>query len=416
MKHRLFSNTISLTFIQVANYVAPLIMLVHLASALGPETYGILAFGQAIIVMSSMLIDFGYNLSATDKISRYRRHSKYVSMIIGGIYVFKLLLFLCCAVVICFFAYFSQAYEDHKFFLFLTLLPVFFQSFFPLWFFQGLEKMQFLAFFSVIIKIVYVCLVVFFIKVPEDYILVPIFNAFSQSVGVFLSIWMIYRFGYKIVMPNKKILLHCIRFSQHFFVSRVAVMVYMNSSVLVLGLVASPVVVATYSIAEQLYKAMQSAISPLSAAVYPFMSKEKDINLMIKLIYGCVLLVSVGAIIGYFVSPSLLDFFFDESWKSSLSILNVFFVAVVIHAAAVMAGYPLAASVGRLDVANSSVVTGALIYCLGIAGLLVIDEITPIMLACLMIVSEVGVLIHRAWILLPLAKIKSQVAFNSNKG
>ena len=135
--------------------------------------------------------------------------------------------------------------------------------------------MQSLAFFSVVIKIVYVCLVVFFIKVPEDYILVPIYNAFSQSVGVFLSIWMIYRLGYKIVMPNTKILLHCIRFSQHFFVSRVAVMVYMNSSVLVLGLVASPVVVATYSIAEQLYKAMQSAISPLSAAVYPFMSKEK---------------------------------------------------------------------------------------------------------------------------------------------
>ena len=96
MKHRLVSNTISLTFIQVANYIAPLIMLVHLASVLGPETYGILAFGQAIIVMSSMLIDFGYSLSATDKISRYRRRSNYVSMIIGGIYVFKLLFFLLC--------------------------------------------------------------------------------------------------------------------------------------------------------------------------------------------------------------------------------------------------------------------------------------------------------------------------------
>ena len=140
------------------------------------------------------------------------------------------------------------------------------------------------------------------------------------------------------------------------------------------------------------------------------MSKEKDIKLMIKLIYGCVLLVFVGAIFGYLVSPSLLGFFFDESWKSSLSVLNIFFVAVVIHAAAVMAGYPLAASVGRLDVANSSVITGALIYSVGITGLLLAGKITPIMLACLMIISEVGVLTHRAWILLPLAKIKSQEA------
>lgn len=415
MQNRLVNNTISLTFIQVANYVAPLVMLIHLARVLGPEVYGILAFGQAIITMSSMLNDFGFSLSATDKISRHRNRSKYISMLIGGIYSFKLILFLFCATIILLFIGLTDAYSEHRFFLFLTLLPIFIQSFFPLWFFQGLEKMQLLAFFSVLIRILYVCFVIIFVRVPEDYILVPLLNALSQGMGLCLAIWMIYSLGYKILIPSRKIIAHCINFSKNFFVSRLAVMVYMNSSVLILGLFANPVIVATYSIAEQLYKAMQSAISPLSAAVYPYMSKEKNINLMMKLILGCVCIVFVGALVGYFVSPTLINFFFDESWRNSLSILNIFFIAVVIHAGAVMTGYPLAAALNRIDVANSSVVTGAIIYCIGIIILIFTNNVRPLTLASLMVISELSVLIHRSVILLPIAKNRSKNSTNSIK-
>ncbi len=406
MAHRLIPNTLSLTFIQAANYIAPLILLVHLATVLGPDTYGILAFGQAIIVMSVMVTDFGFSLSATNKIARFRSRKKYVSMIIGGIFTFKLILFLFCSLVVLLFANLSESYEEHKTFLLLTLLPIFFQSFFPLWFFQGLEKMKLLALFSVIIKALFVLLVLFFVKVPEDYLLVPILNALSQLLGIVLSIWMIYKLGYRIFIPSRRILIHCIDFSKGFFISRIGVMVYMNSSVIILGLVANPATVAIYSIAEQLYKAMQSAISPLSAAAYPFMSKEKDVRLMLKLIIGCVSIVLIGAIFGYFISPIIMDLFFDDSWKDSLKILNLFFVAVVIHAGAVMTGYPLAAAVGKIKIANLSVISGAFIFSSGVALLAWIGQITPLSIASLMILSELGVLIHRSSMLFPLIRLR----------
>jgi polysaccharide transporter, PST family len=408
VRHRILSNAASLTLIQVANYITPLIVLVYLARVLGTEIYGVLAFTQAIIIISSILTDFGYSLSATDKISKNRDRINFVSTIIGGIYLFKLALFICCAIVIIAFANFSQIYHEHKTLLLLTLIPIFAQTFYPLWFFQGIEKMNLLAFFSIVIKVAYVFLVIYFVKAPEDYILVPLLSGLAYGVGVCMSIAMIYRLGYKITIPNKKRLLYCVNFSRNFFVSRVAVMVYMNSSVLILGLVANSSIVAIYSIAEQLYKAMQSAISPLSAAVYPFMSKEKDIRLMIKLIYYCVFFVILGAIFGYFVSPFLISYFFDESWASSLSLLNVFFIAIVFHAGAVMTGYPLAAALGRIDVANSSVVVGAFIYCIGIIMLFEFGEITPLMLAALMIVSEISVLAQRTFTLMPLAIKKIQ--------
>ena len=82
----------------------------------------------------------------------------------------------------------------------------------------------------------------------------------------------------------------------------------------------------------------------------------------------------------------------------------MFFVAVVVHAAAVMAGYPLAASVGRLDVANSSVVER--IDLLSWYSRITTDRHDYTNNVSLpMILSELGVLVHRAFILLPLAKL-----------
>jgi PST family polysaccharide transporter len=406
MKRRILSNAASLTVIQVANYVTPLIVLVYLARILGTELYGVLAFSQAIITISSIFTDFGYSLSATDKISKNREKLNFVSTIIGGIYSFQFLLFICCAIVIITFAHFSQTYHEHKTLLLLTLVPVFAQTFYPLWFFQGIEKMNLLAFFSITIKIIYVLLVIYFIKTPKDYTFVPLLSGLAHGTGLCMSIAIIYRLGYKIIIPNKTKILYCISFSRKFFVSRMLVMIYMNSSVLILGLIANSSIVATYSIAEQLYKAMQSAISPLSAATYPFMAKEKDIKLMMKLIYYCVFFVIVGAILGYFISPTLIHYFFDQSWENSLSILNIFFIAIVFHAGTVMTGYPLATAVGRIDVANSSVITGALIYCTGIIVLFLFGQINPLMLAFLMIISELGVLAKRAFILIPVAMQK----------
>lgn len=404
MKNRLIKNTFSLTFIQVANYIVPLIVLVHLARVLGPDVYGILAFGQAIIVMSNILTDFGYSLSATNKIAETREDSEYVSGLIGGIYVVKIFLFLICAAGLTIFSFINTSFDEHALFLYLTLIPIFVQSFFPLWFFQGIERMHYLALILVIVKVIYVLTIIIYVQSPVDYILVPILYGVSQLVGVTLSIFMIYKLGYRLIIPSLNLVRFCYKFSKEFFFSRIGVMIYMNSSVLVLGLVANPSTVAIYSIAEQLYKAMQSAISPLSAALYPFMSKEKEIKLMLKLINYCIIVVAFGAFIGYFIAPIIIDLLFDDSWKDSINILNIFFIAVIIHAAAVMTGYPLAAALGRIDVANSSVLTGAIVYSILISVLLYLNQITPINLALLMIISEVCVLIHRSGVLIPLAK------------
>ena len=64
-KKRLASNFLSLSALQVFTYVLPLLTLPYLVRVLGVEKYGLVMFAQSVIMFFSILVDYGFNLSAT---------------------------------------------------------------------------------------------------------------------------------------------------------------------------------------------------------------------------------------------------------------------------------------------------------------------------------------------------------------
>ena len=409
MKRRLLGNTALLGLTQAVNYIAPFLVLLHLTKTLGLDLYGVLSFSQGIANLCLVLIDLGYSLSATNKISRKRLDKKYIGKLIGGIFVIKTLLFLVCAIFIVCFTLHTKQYSNYKVIFWVSLFSIAMQGFIPSWFFYGVEKIKVISIAAIISKILFSIMILNIVESQADYSWVPLLYGIEQLMVLAISIFYIYKLGYKIKKPSIRMIIYCFKFTRHFFASRVAVSTYMNSGVVILGLAAQPAVVAIYAMAEQLYKAMQSALAPAAVAAYPYMAKEKDVSFMIMLIKAVVGVAAIGAFFGYLAAPSVLSIMFGYKWLAAIPVLNIFLVAIIIHAAAIMTGYPLAAIVGRLDIANTSVILGAVVYLGLLLIMFTLKILSPMSLAIIMVVSELCVVLYRCFMLYPLViRINSQ--------
>lgn len=144
------SNFFSLSILQGANYILPLPFLVRV---LGVEYFGLLAFAAATV---AYFTDYGFNLTATREISIYK------------------------AKVIC---YDYKSYLD----VFATYyLSIYFLTFgtvvlFPVWFFQGMERMQY-----ILSKVIFTVAIFVFVQEQSDFYLVPLLT----SVGFLVAgVW-----------------------------------------------------------------------------------------------------------------------------------------------------------------------------------------------------------------------------------
>ena len=176
----------------------------------------------------------------------------------------------------------------------------------------------------------------------------------------------------------------------------------MNVGLIFLGLVGNPALVGAYAIADQLYKVMQSAFTPVSQAIFPHLIREKDLIMFSKIALGVIGVALICSVIGYFVSPVLVPLIFGEAALAALPILNIFLIGIVVHIITVFLGFPLFAVLNRVDLANMTISIGTICY---LAGLLIFYKLKlfdPIYLALLMVISELAIFTFRVKVTRPL--------------
>ena len=93
-KKRLFSNFASLSVMQTLSFILPLLTMPYLVRILGLEKYGLVIFGQAFAVFFNILVDFGFNLSATREVSIYREDEEILTQIFSSVMTLKFLLII----------------------------------------------------------------------------------------------------------------------------------------------------------------------------------------------------------------------------------------------------------------------------------------------------------------------------------
>ncbi len=393
---RLIGNFFSLSFLQGANYLLPLISLPYLVRILGAEGYGQVMFAYAFIQYFVVLTDYGFNLSATRSISVNRENSTKISEIVCSVLIIKtIFLFLgfgiMCAIVFSV----SQFRADWMLFL-LTYGIVIGQAYFPIWFFQGMEKMKYITVLNITARLIFTVFIFVLIRERSDYLYFPILYSIGFITAGLISLYIVFRqFKVKPVLPSFTIIQGYLKESTQFFLSRASLSVYTASNTIVLGLFVGPTAVGYYAAAEQLYKGMQGLFIPLTNVLYPYMAKEKNVVLFKKIMTWAVSIMLVIAVAVLFLSEPITGLIFGDGFEPTSDLLKLFALLASIVIISVLLGYPFLAALGHAKYANYSVAVGAV--CHIIMLLITIPIMSIYSVAIITIITETIVLSIRVY-------------------
>jgi PST family polysaccharide transporter len=391
-----FNNARSLLIIQVANQVLPLFLIPYLARALGAETYGVVSYGLSIVAIATILTDYGFNLSATLQISKLRDDVAQVNKLIGAIFACKVMLSVAACSVVVAYALLTTKYAHHTRYLLLLVIPVIAQAFQPVWFFQGIEKMGYIAWFTLVSRLLYVVFVFAFVTKPADYYLLSLVNGISQFLALGLSLMFMVKERFYPRWPGISYCIATFKSSTPFFWSRAAVSTYTAGGALFLGLYGMPLQVAYYAAAEQLYKGAQSLFAPLAQALYPNLARTKNFHLLFSVLKGTLLVCIGGLVFGVFAGKWTIALLFGKTFGGSYVVLLVFLVTLIVNTPSVLLGYPLLGALGQAGKANRSVVIAGLLQIVLLCICFTLGWTQALQIAVTVLVVETIVLMLRA--------------------
>lgn len=328
-KESLRNNIIALAIVQASNYILPLISLPYLARVLGAESFGKVVFAQALMMYFILLVEYGFSWSATRKVAENRENRVLLGEIFMNIWAVQWLLIVLCSVIFVSIVFGVEKFRGDIGFYAAAFLIVLGNVLFPIWFFQGVEKLQLQSVLQFAGKLIGLLFIFVLVENENDGIWVLLSNALSAIIAGLFSIFFIFKSCYfKICFPS----LSGVRqeFVEGFslFASRVSISFYTMLIPLALGWIAGPVALAYFNVADKLRVGAQSLITPISQAIFPRIShlvskNESSAYQLIKRSAVAIFLVSGSASLMLFVlSEPLVQLMAGEGFDGAVSVLH----------------------------------------------------------------------------------------------
>src|SRR4051794_7583583 len=183
LRHRLVKNTAALLVVQMSTYAAPLLVLPYLSRVLTTDHFGLVAYATAFNWYFITLVEYGFNLTATRQISIHCDNPKKLSQIFSSVMAAKAALTVLGFVIMLGVVLATPKLRPNLVLFCLSYLATLGDLLFPLWLFQGLQKMGNLLWRDLGSRTVALILIFVFVRRDSDYLWAMGFQAGSTVLA-----------------------------------------------------------------------------------------------------------------------------------------------------------------------------------------------------------------------------------------
>jgi len=362
----LVQNAAALYGVQFVRKVLPIIIIPYLARTLGPEGWGVFAFTQSLAEFVVLVIEFGFNLSATREIARNRASKTVCAEIMAGVLGSQIVLALCGILGAFLLSRAIPLLRDNPKLLAAGLFYATAQGFIPLWFFQGLERMRLAAALETSGRVVGLCSIFWLVHSPQDTWIALLIQGVAPALTTMAGLTFAYR-QIPFQAPTVRLIREALQRGWRMFVFRSGESLYGVENAFILGLFASPAQVGYFASAEKISRAVFGLLTPVRDALYPRLSRiaqdsPKEAARLARL--GVVIMVAGAVVLGvgvFVFAPLLISVLMGRAFSPAVTVLRILSVLPVLLAVTHSTGLQWLLPLGRdADVNRIILQAGAL--------------------------------------------------------
>ena len=357
--HRtIVSNTFFLSVINIIRLLSPFIALPYVIRTIGSERFGEIAFAQSVTAFSTIIVNFGLDVSAVKNVSQNRTDKSKLSQIVSSVLGVKACLFTLSALLYAIIVMAVPQFRANYILFFISFMWAFPEIVFPQFYFQGVERMKLLTITGFSSILFYLSTLFLFVKSEEDYLLVPILQIGGVVLSSFVGLYILVAFEkIKLIVPSRKELLFMFKDSVPFFASRVSIVINQNIAKIVSGLFLGMSEVAAFELAQKIISAALIPFKMFNQAIYPHNANKQSNSFAKKAFYlniAMTILISIGI---YILAPVAVKIFAgsDAIVDISISTLRILIGFLFFSSLSLYCGLPTLVAWGYTKPFNVSV-------------------------------------------------------------
>lgn len=286
-----FKNFFNLIFNQGINILVALLATRILFERLGEAQYGLINLALSVVLLSSISVSYGYHLNGPRRIALLKTDPEKKQILITEIIVTRIILAIGMAIFLFCLNYFFSFFKSYSTLLYYSLILLFSQALFPMFYYQGNDKIAWFSTINVFAKGSYLLSLLLFINTPKDATYVNFLLGFTALIVYIVSWILIYK---KEQIKWIWVSVHNIkrRFIENFqfFISSIAGHLTIHGGLIILASFVNDIVLGKFALAQKIALLMRMVPvfftqAILQEATILFKKSKSEFNIYINRIF-----------------------------------------------------------------------------------------------------------------------------------